>query len=122
MEKGRFGMAKRNQEILFSFLKPHRFNIYRKNYERFHGIFLTSFQKNATIRNSLILFYLSRCSAVGSAPALGAGCREFESLHSDHLVRKTAYRGGFSAFLVLLLQFEHLLFSGDSRGRKVADA
>ena len=25
----------------------------------------------------------SGCSAVGSAPALGAGCREFESLHSD---------------------------------------
>ena len=24
------------------------------------------------------------CSAVGSAPALGAGCREFESPHSDH--------------------------------------
>ena len=28
---------------------------------------------------------ISRCSAVGSAPALGAGCREFESLHLDHL-------------------------------------
>ena len=27
---------------------------------------------------------LSGCSAVGSAPALGAGCREFESRHSDH--------------------------------------
>ena len=26
---------------------------------------------------------LSGCSAVGSAPALGAGCREFESRHSD---------------------------------------
>ncbi len=25
----------------------------------------------------------SGCSAVGSAPALGAGCREFEPLHSD---------------------------------------
>ena len=24
-----------------------------------------------------------RCSAVGSAPALGAGCREFESRHLD---------------------------------------
>ena len=24
------------------------------------------------------------CSAVGSAPALGAGCRGFKSLHSDH--------------------------------------
>ncbi len=27
---------------------------------------------------------ISGCSAAGSAPALGAGCREFESLHSDH--------------------------------------
>ena len=27
----------------------------------------------------------SGCSAVGSAPALGAGCRGFESLHSDHI-------------------------------------
>ena len=26
---------------------------------------------------------ISGCSAVGSAPALGAGCRGFESLHSD---------------------------------------
>lgn len=26
----------------------------------------------------------TECSAVGSAPALGAGCREFESPHSDH--------------------------------------
>ena len=29
-------------------------------------------------------FFFSRCSAVGSAPALGAGCREFKSLHRDH--------------------------------------
>ena len=29
--------------------------------------------------------YPSGCSAVGSAPALGAGCREFEPLHSDHV-------------------------------------
>ncbi len=28
---------------------------------------------------------ISGCSAVGSAPALGAGCREFEPLHSDHI-------------------------------------
>ena len=26
---------------------------------------------------------ITRCSAVGSAPALGAGCREFESRHLD---------------------------------------
>ena len=30
------------------------------------------------------LTILSGCSAVGSAPALGAGCRRFESCHSDH--------------------------------------
>ena len=29
------------------------------------------------------LTILSGCSAVGSAPALGAGCRRFESCHSD---------------------------------------
>ena len=28
---------------------------------------------------------VSRCSAVGSAPALGAGCRRFESCHLDHV-------------------------------------
>ena len=27
---------------------------------------------------------ISRCSAGGSAPALGAGCRRFESCHLDH--------------------------------------
>ena len=32
------------------------------------------------IKNSI-----TGCSAVGSAPALGAGCRRFESCHSDHL-------------------------------------
>ena len=29
--------------------------------------------------------FISGCSAAGSAPALGAGCRRFESCHSDHL-------------------------------------
>ena len=29
---------------------------------------------------------ITGCSAVGSAPALGAGCREFESPHSDQEV------------------------------------
>jgi hypothetical protein len=33
-------------------------------------------------------------------------------------LRKTAYLGGFSAFLVQFLQFERLLFSGGFRGRK----
>ena len=32
--------------------------------------------------------FISGCSAVGSAPALGAGCRRFESCHSDHLSSK----------------------------------
>ena len=32
------------------------------------------------IKNSI-----TGCSAVGSAPALGAGCRRFESCHSDHV-------------------------------------
>ena len=36
------------------------------------------FQKN-------LIYSTSGCSAVGSAPALGAGCREFEPLHSDHV-------------------------------------
>ena len=34
------------------------------------------------VRNGLTA--TSGCSAAGSAPALGAGCREFKSLHSDH--------------------------------------
>ena len=32
-----------------------------------------------------ILLNISGCSADGSAPALGAGCRGFKSLHSDHI-------------------------------------
>ena len=44
---------------------------------------------------------LSGCSAVGSAPALGAGCREFESPISDQKIGKTARNGGFSALIVL---------------------
>ena len=31
---------------------------------------------------------ITGCSAAGSAPALGAGCRGFKSLHSDHLYKK----------------------------------
>ena len=33
---------------------------------------------------SCIIRTESGCSAAGSAPALGAGCRKFESCHSDH--------------------------------------
>ena len=36
-------------------------------------------------------------------------------------LRKTAYLGGFSAFLVRFLRFWRLLFSGGFRGRKAAD-
>ena len=43
------------------------------------------------IKNSI-----TGCSAVGSAPALGAGCRRFESCHSDHLSQKNRLKGGFS--------------------------
>ena len=32
---------------------------------------------------------ITGCSADGSAPALGAGCRGFKSLHSDHLYKKS---------------------------------
>ena len=35
------------------------------------------------------------CSAVGSAPALGAGCREFKSLHSDHKSHNAFRHCGF---------------------------
>ena len=32
----------------------------------------------------MVVFIFTGCCAVGSAPALGAGGREFESRHSDH--------------------------------------
>ena len=38
---------------------------------------------------------ISGCSAVGSAPALGAGCRRFKSCHSDHLSWKNRLLGRF---------------------------
>ena len=34
----------------------------------------------------------------GSAPALGAGCREFESLHPDHFYAPVAHLDRASAF------------------------
>ena len=39
---------------------------------------------------------ISGCSAVGSALALGARCREFESLHSDQ--KSTAFNRKLSFF------------------------
>ena len=45
----------------------------------------------------------SGCSAVGSAPALGAGCRGFESLHSDqNFDRKQSLFSAFGRFTVLI--------------------
>ena len=45
----------------------------------------------------------SGCSAVGSAPALGAGCRGFESLHSDqNFDRKRSSFSAFGHFTVLI--------------------
>ena len=44
--------------------------------------------------------FISGCSAVGSAPALGAGCREFKSPHSDQNSVKSFDFTGFSLFLL----------------------
>ena len=49
-------------------------------------------------KQSEISDFLSRCSAVGSAPALGAGCREFESLHLDQAEPGRNSRSGLDAF------------------------
>ena len=51
------------------------------------------------IKNSI-----TGCSAVGSAPALGAGCRRFESCHSDHLSQKNRLKRRF--FCVISSIFE----------------
>ena len=51
------------------------------------------------IKNSI-----TGCSAVGSAPALGAGCRRFESCHSDHLSSKSRLKRRF--FCVISSIFE----------------
>ena len=42
----------------------------------------------------------SGCSAVGSAPALGAGCRGFESLHSDQCRLEKAFLGRLLIFIL----------------------
>ena len=45
---------------------------------------------------------ISRCSAVGSAPALGAGCRRFESCHLDQTKSPgTRMNAGFSRAVIL---------------------
>ena len=45
---------------------------------------------------------ISRCSAVGSAPALGAGCRRFESCHLDQMKSPgTRMNAEFSRAIIL---------------------
>ena len=67
------------------------------------------------IKNSI-----TGCSAVGSAPALGAGCRRFESCHSDHLSWKSRLLRRF--FCVNSSFFEVYLaaFYCGKRGKKSA--
>ena len=50
------------------------------------------------------------CSAVGSAPALGAGCRRFESCHSDQRAPRLVRGALWSSF-----QFEPAEFCGVRR-------
>ena len=48
---------------------------------------------------------ITGCSAVGSAPALGAGCRRFESCHSDHLSQKNRLKRRFFCVKSSFFQF-----------------
>ena len=69
----------------------------------------------------MVVFIFTGCCAVGSAPALGAGGREFESRHSDkikshdepfisavlswlYLLRKRSENSGLCVFCALLAQ------------------
>ena len=45
----------------------------------------TAFLEMITYHMIALVNSITGCSAVGSAPALGAGCREFESPHSDQI-------------------------------------
>ena len=54
------------------------------------------FRKNNKVKKSNI----TGCSAVGSAPALGAGCRGFESLHSDQCRLEKAFLGRLLIFIL----------------------
>ena len=45
--------------------------------------------------------FISGCCAVGSAPALGAGGRTFESCHPDHRDGKLLILSGFPSLFVL---------------------
>ena len=48
-------------------------------------------------------FKATRCSAVGSVPGLGPGCRRFESCHLDFL-KKPLIHHESAAFLLLFFQ------------------
>ena len=56
--------------------------------------------------------FISGCSAVGSAPALGARCREFESPHSDQIPQRICPLRYFSCqfSVTLILFFEIMVF------------
>ena len=65
------------------------------------------FRKNNKVKKSNI----TGCSAVGSAPALGAGCRGFESLHSDqNFDRKRKKISAFGHFYIFLIEKPILKF------------
>ena len=66
-------------------------------------------------KQSEISDFLSRCSAVGSAPALGAGCREFESLHLDQAEPGRNSRSGLECFLFSNRPAARSAFSWGSR-------
>ena len=63
--------------------------------------------------------FISGCSAVGSAPALGAGCREFESPHSDQNSVKSFDFAEF--FFIFVAKYTQTLPGGKTcffKGRK----
>ena len=81
-------------------------------FEKFILIFAFFYIIMSDVVNIMIAHYnfnkynsitISGCSAAGSAPALGAGCRRFKSCHSDQKKRR------FSTFVGSLLFF--ILFS-----------
>ena len=64
------------------------------------------------IKNSI-----TGCSAVGSAPALGAGCRRFESCHSDHLSQKNRLKRRFFCVKSLFFSFTRPHSNCGQRGK-----
>ena len=69
--RGRKKRARRKREVFFG----HR--------NRKRACFVQSRSTSAVFFHRTESQSITGCSAVGSAPALGAGCREFESPHSD---------------------------------------